>query len=143
MEVHDDAAVLLVELFLVVRLDDGREEESFYAERRLDDVGNIACVVGRVEVVEGLTAFLDMLVEVVVGSVGDAPQLAPAEREEVLKVGGALGVERKLFGIVISQSEVLLLDAEGIEEVAAVASPVVEPLEVGAGLASLRKDLPT
>ncbi len=90
MEAHYNAAVLLVKLLLVISLHNGREEKSLYAERRLDDIGNIACVVGGIEVIESLSAFLDVLVEVVVGSVGDAPQLAPAEGEEVLEVCRAL-----------------------------------------------------
>ena len=48
-----------------------------------------------------------MLREVVVRAVGNAPELAPAEREEELEVRRCLGVEAQLLGIVVAQAEVL------------------------------------
>ena len=50
-----------------------------------------------------------MLSEVVVGSVGNTPELAPAEREEELKVGRCLGIEAKLLRIMIAQADVLIV----------------------------------
>ena len=76
-----------------------------------------------------------MLSEVIVGSVRNAPQLAPAEGEEILKVGSSLGVEAKLLGRVVAKSQMLFLDAQTQQKVLAVASPVLKPLKVGAGLA--------
>ena len=76
-----------------------------------------------------------MLCKVVVGSVGNAPKLAPSEREEELKVGGSLGVEAKLFGIMVAESEVFFRHAEGEEPIAAERTPILEPFEVRTGLA--------
>ena len=53
-----------------------------------------------------------MLGQVVVGAVGHAPQLAPAEGEQELEVGGGLGVEAQLLGIVVAQTQVLVLHAQ-------------------------------
>ena len=76
-----------------------------------------------------------MLREVVVGAVGNAPQLAPAEGEQELEVRGGLGVEAQLLGIVVAQAEVLVLQADRQQPVVAERAPVVEPLQVGARLA--------
>ena len=70
-----------------------------------------------------------MLSEVVVCSVGNAPELTPAEREEILEVCSCLRIEAELLGRVVSQAEILLFESESEEEVLAVASPVIEPLE--------------
>ena len=43
---------------------------------------------------------LGVLLQVVIGTVGNAPQLAPAEGEQVLEVGGRLGVEGQLVLLV-------------------------------------------
>lgn len=48
-----------------------------------------------------------MLIEVVVGSVRNAPKLAPTEREQKFEVGGRLAVEAELVLIVISQAKFL------------------------------------
>ena len=76
-----------------------------------------------------------MLGQVVVGAVGHAPQLAPAEGEEVFEVGGGLGVEGQLLGLVIPEAEVLFLDVQPDQPVVAVGPPILEPLQVGVGLA--------
>ena len=66
-----------------------------------------------------------MLGQVIVGAVGNAPEFAPAEREEELKVGSGLGVEAELLGVMIAQTEVLVLQTDGEQEVVAEAAPVV------------------
>ena len=76
-----------------------------------------------------------MLGEVVVRAVGHAPQLAPAEGEEELKVRGGLGVEAQLLGVVVTQAQVLVLQADAQQPVVAEGPPIPEPLQVGAGLA--------
>ena len=53
-----------------------------------------------------------MLSQVEVGAVGNAPQLAPAEREQELEVSGRLGIVGKLFRLVVAQTQVLVLHAE-------------------------------
>ena len=109
--------------------------DALHAERRLDNIGNISLVGLRIEVIKRLARGVDVLRQVVVGSVGNAPELAPAEREEILKVGGCLGVEAKLLLVMVAQAEIFLLDAQTQQEVTAVASPVLEPFQIGAGLA--------
>ena len=52
-------------------------------------------------------------VQVEVGTGSNAPQLAPAEGEEELKVGSCLRVEAKLLGIVVTESEVFFLQKQG------------------------------
>ena len=84
---------LCADVLLVISLGDNGQEESFNAERRLDNVRNISLIGLGVKVVKRLARGFDMLCEVVVGPVSDAPELAPAEREQILKVSCCLGVE--------------------------------------------------
>ena len=77
-----------------------------------------------------------MAAQVVVGAVGNAPQLAPVgEREGVLDVGGGAAVEGQLGGLVVAQAQIFFLDAKAQQPVLAVVLPVGEPLQVGVGLA--------
>ena len=55
-----------------------------------------------------------MLLEVIVRAVGDAPQLAPAEREEVFKVRGRLGIEGELVLLVVAQAELFTVQAPSV-----------------------------
>lgn len=45
--------------------------------------------------------------KVVIGAVGDAPELAPAEREQVLEVARRFGVERQLGFVVVAYAQIL------------------------------------
>ena len=76
-----------------------------------------------------------MLGQIVVGTISNAPQLAPAEGEQELDIGGSLGIEGQLLGRMVTQTHILLLHAQSQQPVLAVASPVLEPLEIGIGLA--------
>ena len=76
-----------------------------------------------------------MLCQVVVGSVRNAPKLAPTEGEQELKVSSSLGIEAKLLGIVVAETEIFVLETDRQQEVVAEGSPVAEPFKVGAGLA--------
>ena len=76
-----------------------------------------------------------MLRQVVVRAVGDAPKLAPAEGEQELEVRRCLGVEAQLLGIVVAQTQILVLQTDGQQPVVAERAPILEPFEVGAGLA--------
>ena len=59
-----------------------------------------------------------MLGQVEIGAVGNAPQFAPAKREHKLDIGGSVGVVRQLLrGIVVAQTQVLVLHAERQQEV--------------------------
>ena len=76
-----------------------------------------------------------MVSQVVIRSVRNAPELAPAEREQELKVRGRLGIEAQFRGIVVAQTYVLVLETYREQPVVAVGTPVIEPFEVRAGLA--------
>ncbi len=78
-----------------------------------------------------------MAAKVVIGTVGNAPQLAPAvaEGELILDIGGGAGIEGQLSRLVIPQTQGIFLDAKRRQPVFAEVLPVGEPLEVGAGLA--------
>ena len=58
------------EVFFVVCVGQDGEEETFNAERRLDDIRYIALVGFGIKIVKRFAAGLDVLCEVVVGSVG-------------------------------------------------------------------------
>ena len=65
-----------------------------------------------------------VLTKVVVGTVGNAPKLAPSKREEELEVGGCLGIEAELLGIVVTESDVLFLQTDSKQPIAAEASRI-------------------
>ena len=71
-----------------------------------------------------------MLRQVIIRAVGNAPELAPAEREQELEVRRRLGIEAQLLRVMVAQAKVLLLHAEGEQPLLAEAAPVGEPLEV-------------
>ena len=142
VEVQHDAHVVVALLVLaddlfIVGVAQDREHAALHAERRLDDVGDVFDhVLALALAIDHLhAAGVLMLREVVVRAVGNAPELAPAEREEELEVRRCLGVEAQLLGIVVAQAEVLVLQADGEQPVVAERAPVVEPLKVGARLA--------
>ena len=89
-----------------------------------------------VEIAQILAGGLLVTTEVIVRTVGDAPQLAPVgEREGVFDIRGGTGVEGELGLLMVAQAQMLLFDAEGEQPLLAVVLPVGEPLEVGPGLA--------
>ena len=98
MEAHNCADILLLvavlvcgdDLLFVISLCNDREEESLNTEGRLDNVGDVLLICLRIEVLQRLTAGVDVLCKVVVSSVCYAPELAPAEWEEVFKVCSCL-----------------------------------------------------
>ena len=96
---------------------------------------DIVLVLFLVEIGEVLAGVLLMLLEVIIGAVGHAPELAPAEGEHKLKVRGGLGVEGELLRLVIPEAQILILDVKAQQPVVAEVAPVLEPLQIGAGLA--------
>ena len=72
--------------------------------------------------------------QVEIGAAGHAPQLAPAEGEHELKVGGGVGVVAELLGVVVPQAQVLILHAQLQQPLVAEILPVGEPLQLGARL---------
>ena len=138
MEVHDVPDVRLLfgsDILLVVSGAEEGQNDPVGAKRRLDDIGEIALVLDVVEIGQVLSGNRLMAAQVVVRPVCDAPELAPAEGEEILDIGRSLTVEGQFLGVVVPKAHFFFLDPEGLEPVAAEASPVLEPLEVAAGLA--------
>ena len=76
-----------------------------------------------------------MTAQVIVGSVRNAPQLAPAEGEQELDIRGGLGIEGKLLLIVVAHTHFLFLHAEGLQPVDAELLPVGKPLQIRIRLA--------
>ena len=68
-----------------------------------------------------------MLLEVVVGALGDAFELVESPREQVLDVGRAGGVVRQLVGAVRTQLEMVPGDAVADVPIEALGAPVLEP----------------
>ena len=128
VQAHDDARVLFVDGFFVICVAQESKRNPVRAERRLDDIRDIACVVRRVKVFQALARMVLVLHQVVVRAVGNAPKLAPAEREEELDVGRCLGIEGKLFLCVVAQAQIFLFQAKRQQPVFAEILPVIEPV---------------
>ena len=138
MQVQNHAHVVLglVDDLLVIRFAQERQRHTVAAEGRLDDVGDIVLVRFLIEIGQILAGSLLMALEVIIGAVGNAPELAPVgERERILNIGRGSGIEGQLRRLMVAQAQVLLADAEALEPVHAVVLPVCEPFEVRAGLA--------
>jgi hypothetical protein len=76
---------------------------------------------------------LGVRLEVEVGAVGDALELRPADREQVLDVGGPGRVVAELVGVVLAQAQVVGADAELLVPAAALGLPVLVPLRALGG----------
>ena len=132
---HADIVLLRVHDLLVIGVHQHGQHAALHAKGRLHHVGDVALVGLGVEVGQILAGHVLVLGQVVVGAVRHAPQLAPAEGEQELEVRGCLGVETQLLGVVVTQPQVLVLQADTQQPVVAEGTPVVEPLQIGAGLA--------
>ena len=135
MQHHADVVLLRVHHLLVVGVHQHGQHAALHAQRRLHHIGDVALIRLGIEVGQILAGHGLVLGQVIVGAVGHAPQLAPAEGEQELEVRGGLGVEAQLLGIVVAQAEILILQADTQQPVVAEGAPVVEPLQIGAGLA--------
>ena len=138
VEHHPDvvlAVFVLAHHFLVVGVAEEGQGHAVGAQGGLDHVGDVPGVLLLVEIGQVFAGVLLVALEVVVGAVGDAPQLAPAEGEEVLHVGGGFGVEGQLLGPVVPEADVFLRHAQAEQPAAAELLPVGEPLQVRVGLA--------
>ena len=137
MQMQNGANVILclVNYFLVVSVNKECKRYAVGAQRGFDNVRNVVLTGLLIEVGHILAAVLLMLTEVIIGTVGNAPKLAPSEWEQELEVGSRLGVEAKLVRIVITQTKVLVSHTEIQKELVAIIFPISKPFEVGAGLA--------
>ena len=140
VQMQDGADVVVALLVLpddlfVVGIGQEGQERAFDAEGRLDDIGDIARVLLLIEIRQILAGRVLMLRQVIIRAVGNAPELAPAKREQELEVRRRLGIEAQLLRVMVAQAKVLLLHAEGEQPLLAEAAPVGKPLEVRARLA--------
>ena len=129
------ALVAAFQFFFVVCVAQKRQCHAVCAQRGLHAIGDVLPAGERILVFKVFAAVLRVGFEVEVRAVGNAPQLAPAEREQEFDVCRALAVVRKLGLFVLAQLDVRLSHAEREQEVFAVVLPVGVPFEVGAGLA--------
>ena len=137
MEPHDGADVVLLRIhhLFVVGLHQQGQGHPVRAQGGLHHIGDIVLVLLLIEIGQVLAGVLLMLGQVVVGPVRHAPQLPPAEGEQILKVRSGLGVETQLLGLVIPQPQILLLDVQALQPVVAVRPPILEPLQIRVRLA--------
>ena len=129
------AALVLSNHFLIVGIAQHRQHAALHAQRRLHHIGDVPLVGFGIKIGQIPAGGVLMLGQVVVGAVCHAPQLAPAKGEQELKVRGGLGVEAQLLGVVVTQPQVLVLQADAQQPVVAEGAPILEPLQIGAGLA--------
>ena len=115
MEVHDDAGVAALQRLLLVGLAKEGQRRGSAPRDGLDDIRNDLLARGRVEVFHALCRRSSGAPSGRNPSVGHAPELAPAEREEVFKVRRRLGVMRQLLRLVVAQAQVLVLDTQTLE----------------------------
>ena len=135
MESHDGSLVAALELFFVISCAEECQRDAVRTQRRLNDVRDVLDLLGVVKIGHILTGYFLMLCQVIIGSVRDAPQLAPTEGEEELDVGRRLGIEGELFLVVISHSGLFRLEAKLHQPVPAEVFPICKPLKVCIGLA--------
>ena len=135
MQVEHHAGVVFSDLFFVVCVCEECEEHTIRTERRLDDVRHVLLVGDGVDITQILAACLDVLIEVIVRAVCNAPKFAPTEGEFILEVRRGFGVEAKFFLVVVAEFEIFVLHAEVEEPFVAEILPIRKPFEVGAGLA--------
>ena len=137
MEMHHGTNIILlcVENFLVISAAQECQNDTVSTKRRLDNIRDVFLVLLWIEIGHILSGYILMLGQVIIGSVRDTPQLAPAKREQELKVCSRLAVEAQLFRRMVSCTHLFVFHAEALQPVDAEASPVLEPVKIGARLA--------
>src|SRR4029077_10113608 len=108
---QDDPHAFLVGL-LVVRGAQERERRAVRTDRGLDDIRHEPLVRRVVEVLELLPRIFGVALEVVIGPVVEALDLAPPERVAELDVERLRRVERTLLGGVLAEPEQLVVPRE-------------------------------
>jgi hypothetical protein len=130
MKAQEDALVA-AHLLLAIGVEQEGQQRPIDAGRRLDDERHDVFLALLVEPRERLAAELRVLLEVEVRPVGDAHQLAPAHRELVEQIDGALGVVGQLVAGVLVQLHVRGIQAIAREPRLAVGDPAIVPGLVG------------
>ena len=130
MEAKNGTLIATLELLHIICCAEERQRYTICTEGRLDNIRDVVRVGLLVEVSHILTGSLLMLSEIVVGSVRDTPELAPAKREGELDISGCLRIEAELLRRVISGTKHILRNSKRKQPVKAELLPVCEPLEV-------------
>ena len=120
---------------LIIGIHEVCQYESLDTYRRLDAVRYVSLVGLRIEIAHIFTRVCLMCHKVVVGTRCHAPDLAPAEREQILDVCGSVAVMREFLRSMVSESCVFRFQTQILEEVEAVFLPVSEPVQFCARLA--------
>src|SRR3712207_1514252 len=115
------------DLVLVVGVAQEGQDRAVRPGRGLDHVRDVLHALVGVLEEELLAGDLRVGLQVEVPAVGDALELLPADREEVLDVRGAAGVVRELVGLVGAQAQVVRPDPEAGVPVEARLAPVLVP----------------
>ena len=76
-----------------------------------------------------------MLFQIIIGTICDSPQLAPAKWEQELNIRCTLAVEAKLFRRMVTCTHLIILDAKILQPVNTEFSPVTEPFHICTRLA--------
>jgi len=92
VEVQHDARVVLLGVhdLLVVGVHKSREQDAVHADGGLDAIRDKVLAGFLVEIAQVFAGVLRVGLQVKIGAGGDAPQLAPAEGEQVLDIGGGI-----------------------------------------------------
>ena len=120
----------------IVGIHEEAHQGAGQAGGRFDDVRHVLLAGGLVEVAQVFAGVLGVRAQIVIGTVGDAFELAPVgtlEAELVFDVHGALGVVGELLLRVLVVAQVLRLDAEVDVPAGAGVDPVLVPFLIGAG----------
>ena len=130
MQMKHIADIAVFERFFVVSIAEESKHHAVCANGRFDAVGDILGISERIHVFHALAAVLSMCLEIEIGTACNAPELSPAEGEQELDIGSAVGVVTKLLRRMLALPEAGLGNTEIQQEVIAVITPVVVPFKL-------------
>ena len=122
--------VAFLDLLFIISGTQESQSHTVSTQRRLDNIRNVFSLLLIVKVAHILSGHFLMTAQVIVGTVCDTPQLAPAEREEELDIGSCLRVERQFFFLMVTNPHFLVFDTQLFQPVHTVIFPVSEPFQI-------------
>ena len=131
-QVQHGTCLTVGQLLLLVTVTHDGKEHAVHTDRGLDDVGSIALVTFRVEILNLLATILGMLAEVEVGAGVDTLHLLEAEGHVELDVGSGIGIVSQF--VVVVETVVLCPEAQVLVPLHAGLLPLGEPVELCTGL---------
>ena len=108
MEMKHGTLVSAFQLFLIVSSAQECQNHTVSTQRRLDDIRDVFFLLLIIKVRHILTGYILMLGQVIIGTVCNAPELAPAEGEQELQVRGRLAVEAKLLRRMVARTHLII-----------------------------------